>query len=81
MGVRHTVVHKDVHTLLVVGIDFVLQAWAHIHIGFAGTLDQMVPAKCNLGWEHSVYVGCCIHACFVEECYVEELCSRHAYSV
>jgi hypothetical protein len=36
--VGHTVAHKDVPVLLVLGIDFVLQTWAHIHIGFAGTL-------------------------------------------
>ena len=42
--VGHTVSHQDVPALLVLGIDFVLQTWAHIHIGFAGTLAGICTA-------------------------------------
>lgn len=59
MEVGHTVDHQDVPALLVLGVDFVLQTWAHIHIGFAGTLagirtaaagniGKLVPAGHNL---------------------------------
>ena len=44
MEVGHTVAHKDAPALLVLGMDFVLQTWAHIHIGFAGTLAGICTA-------------------------------------
>ena len=42
--VGNTAAHKDVPALLVLGIDFVLQTWAHIHIGFASTLAAIRTA-------------------------------------